>query len=111
MGTAYLLCSETKTSQIHRAALKSDVVHHTVITNLFSGRPARGIINRVIKEIGPINDNAPEYPLAAAAITALRRQAESGGSGDFSPLWCGQNASGCKEIPAAELTRELTADL
>ncbi|MEE8207696.1 MAG: nitronate monooxygenase [Nitrosomonadaceae bacterium] len=111
VGTAYLLCSETKTSQIHRAALKSEVAHHTVITNLFSGRPARGIINRVIKEIGPINDNTPEYPLAAAAITALRRQAESGGSGDFSPLWCGQNASGCKEIPAAELTRELTADL
>lgn len=111
VGTAYLLCSETKTSQIHRAALKSEVVHHTVITNLFSGRPARGIINRVIKEIGPINDNTPEYPLAAAAITALRKQAESSGSGDFSPLWCGQNASGCKEIPAAELTRELTADL
>lgn len=111
VGTAYLLCSETKTSQHHRAALKSEVAHHTVITNLFSGRPARGIVNRVIKEIGPINDNAPEYPLASTAITALRKRAESRGSSDFSPLWCGQNASGCKEIPAAELTKYLAANL
>lgn len=111
VGTAYLLCSETRTSQIHRTALKSEAARHTVITNLFSGRPARGIINRVIEEIGPINAHTPDYPLAATAMTALRRQAESRGSGDFSPLWCGQNASGCKEIPAAELTRELVAKL
>ncbi len=111
IGTAYLLCSETKTSQIHRAALKSEMAHHTVITNLFSGGPARGIINRVIKEIGPINDNTPAYPLAAAAITAIRKKVENSGSGDFSPLWCGQNATGCKEISAAELTQELAADL
>jgi nitronate monooxygenase len=70
VGTAYLLCSETKTSQIHRAALKSQTAHQTVITNLFTGRPARGIINRVIKEIGPINNNTPEFPLASTAITA-----------------------------------------
>lgn len=111
VGTAYLLCSETKTTQIHRTALKSEAAHHTVITNLFSGRPARGMMNRVIKEIGPTNEEVPDYPLAATAITVLRRQAEKSGSGDFSPLWCGQNASGCKEIPAAKLTRELVANL
>lgn len=111
MGTAYLLCPETNTTQIHRAALKSETAHHTVITNLFSGRPARGIINRVIKEIGPISNEVPDYPLAATAITLLRKQAEKRGSGDFSPLWCGQNASGCKETPAAELTRKLVANL
>jgi len=111
IGTAYLLCSETKTTQIHRTALKSDVADHTTITNLFSGRPARGIVNRVIQEIGPINDIAPGYPLAASAMTALRKQAENNGLGDFSPLWCGQNASGCKEISAAELTRDLIKGL
>lgn len=109
VGTAYLLCTETKTSQIHRAALKSDHARHTAITNLFSGKPARGIINRVIREIGPMNDNVPEFPLAANAITALRKQAEASGLGDFSPLWCGQNATACKEISAADLTRELVA--
>lgn len=111
VGTAYLLCSETKTSPFHRAAIKSENAHQTVITNLFSGRPARGILNRVIREIGPLNDNTPEFPLASAAITALRKQAEDSGSGDFSPLWCGQNSYGCKEISAAELTRELAADV
>ena len=109
VGTAYLLCDETKTSQIHRKALKSDATQHTAITNLFSGGPARGIVNRVMREIGPISEIAPPYPLAAAAITAVRRQAESHGSGDFSPLWCGQNASGCREVSATELTEELMA--
>ncbi|MEM7130793.1 MAG: nitronate monooxygenase [Chloroflexota bacterium] len=107
VGTAYLLCTETKTTPIHRAALKSDKADHTTMTNLFSGGPARGIINRVIQEIGPMSDQTPPFPLASTAITALRKQAEQSGSGDFSPLWCGQNASGCKEISARELTHEL----
>lgn len=111
VGTAYLLCSETKTSTLHRNAIKSDEAHQTVITNIFSGRPARGIINRVIKEIGPLNNQTSEFPLASTAITALRKQAEGSGSGDFSPLWCGQNPFGCKEISAAELTRELAIDI
>ncbi len=110
IGTAYMLCSETKTSQIHRAAIKSDTARHTAITNLFSGRPARSIINRVIREIGPMNSTVPEFPLASNAITLLRKQAELRGLGDFSPLWCGQNASGCKEVSAAVLTKELMAD-
>jgi nitronate monooxygenase len=111
VGTAYLLCPETKTTSLHRAALKSDAARHTAVTNLFSGRPARGIVNRVIREIGPISRTAPEFPLAAAAISALRQQAEARGSADFSPLWSGQNASGCREIPAAELTRALAGRL
>ena len=111
VGTAYLLCSETNTSQIHRAAIKSEDAHHTAITNLFSGRPARGIVNRLIREVGPINNDAPEFPLATTAISALRKQAEGSGLGDFSPLWCGQNTTGCKEISATELTRELAADI
>ena len=111
VGTAYLLCSETKTSQLHRAAINSEESHHTAITNVFSGRPARGIVNRAIMAIGPINNGAPEFPLASNAIIATRKKSESTGSGDFSPLWCGQNATGCKEISATELTRELAAEL
>ncbi len=111
VGTAYLLCPEATTRPIHRAALKSKAVQHTAVTNLFSGRPARGIVNRVMREIGPVNDQVPAYPLAAVAMTALRKQAEQDGSGDFSPLWSGQNAGGCREIPAGELTKELAAEL
>ena len=111
IGTAYLLCPEATTSAVHRAALKSEAARHTALTNLFTGRPARGIVNRIMKELGPINTAAPDFPLATSAIAPLRAKAEKQDSGDFSPLWCGQNAGGCKEIPAAQLTRELAANL
>ena len=107
IGTAYLLCPEATTSAIHRTALKSEAARHTALTNLFTGRPARGIVNRIMKELGPINIAAPAFPLATAAIAPLRAKSESRGSGDFSPLWSGQNAAGCKEIPAGTLTKEL----
>jgi nitronate monooxygenase len=107
MGTVYLLCPETTTSPVHRAALKSPRASHTALTNVFSGRPARGIVNRLIAELGPINTAAPSFPLAAVALASLRKKAESLGRGDFSPLWCGQNASGCREISAGALTRTL----
>jgi nitronate monooxygenase len=111
VGTAYLLCPEATTSKPHRAALKSDAARETALTNLFTGRPARGIVNRIMKELGSINAAVPAFPLATAAIAPLRAKAEAQGKGDFSPLWSGQNASGCKEIPAADLTRELAAKL
>jgi nitronate monooxygenase len=104
VGTAYMLCPEATTSAVHRAALMSDAARHTALTNVFTGRPARGIVNRLIREIGPMSSLAPQFPLATAAIAPLRSAAEAHGSGDFSPLWSGQNASGCREIFAAELT-------
>jgi nitronate monooxygenase len=109
VGTAYLLCPEATTSAVHRAALKSAASRYTAVTNVFSGRPARGIVNRIMRELGPFSAEAPEFPLALAAVAPLRAAAESRGRDDFSPLWSGENASGCKEIPAAELTRELAA--
>ncbi len=111
VGTAYLLCPEATTSAVHRAALKSDAACNTVLTNVFSGRPARGIVNRVVRELGPMSRAAPAFPLAASAIAPLRGKAEAQGRGDFSPLWSGQNATGCKEIPAAELTAALAEGL
>ena len=110
VGTAYLLCDEATTGSVHRAALKDPGAQDTALTNRFSGRPARGIVNRVMRELGPIGD-VPPFPLATTAVGPLRSAAEARGLGDFSPLWSGQNASGCREIPAAELTRMLAADL
>lgn len=107
IGTAYLLCPEATTSAIHRAALASAEARHTAVTNVFTGRPARAIVNRMVRELGPMNGEVPPFPLAAAAALPLRAKAEAAGSGDFSPLWSGQNASGCKAISAAELTRQL----
>jgi nitronate monooxygenase len=109
VGTAYMLCPEATTSAVHRAALKSAAVAHTALTNLFSGGPARGIVNRLMTELGPMSAIAPAFPLAGTAVAPLRAKAESLGRGDFSPLWSGQNVAGCKEIPAADLTRELVA--
>jgi nitronate monooxygenase len=111
VGTAYLLCHEATTSGVHRAALKSDAARVTALTNLFSGRPARGIVNRIMRELGPMSAAAPAFPLATSAIAPLRAKAESRGSSDFSPLWAGQNTTGCKEIPAGLLTRELASEV
>lgn len=107
VGTAYLLCPEAKTSVLHRAALQSEAALHTALTNLYTGRPARGILTRLMREQGPLNPRAPAFPLATSALAPLRAKAEAAGSGDFSPLWAGQNTSGCRAVPAAQLTHEL----
>lgn len=111
VGTSYLLCPEATTSPIHRAALQRESSRHTAVTNLFSGRPARGIVNRIMRELGPLSPAAPAFPFASEAIAPLRAYAESHGSEDFSPLWAGQNTAGCQTIPAAELTRALAVGL
>ncbi|MFZ2650342.1 MAG: nitronate monooxygenase [Burkholderiaceae bacterium] len=111
VGTAYLLCPEATTSAVHRAALRGEGASHTALTNLFTGRPARGIVNRLMRELGPMSSTVPEFPLAVAPLAPLRAHAERSGRGDFSPLWSGQNASGCKAIAAAQLTHELAAGL
>lgn len=111
IGTSYLLCPEATTSAVHRAALKDEAARETALTNLFTGRPARAIVNRIMRELGPINPAAPRFPRATAFIAPLRARAEGSGRGDFSPLWAGQNATGCREIPAAQLTRELASKL
>ena len=94
VGTAYLLCPEATTSAVHRAALQSDAARHTALTRLFTGRPARGIVNRVMRELGPLSPVAPAFPLATAAMAPLRAHDERLRSGDFSPLCSGQHTSG-----------------
>lgn len=107
VGTSYLLCPEATTTALHRAALQSPRTEHTVLTNLITGRPARGMRNRLLDALGPLGDAPPAFPLATAALAPLKAAAEKLGRDDFSTLWSGQNASGCREIPAAEMTRRL----
>ena len=107
IGTAYLFCDEAGISAVHRAALKAARADQTSLTNVFTGRPARGLLNRVMREHGPISPYAPAFPLATSGIQPLRSAAEAKGSGDFSPLWSGQAAALGTGGPAAEFTRKL----
>jgi nitronate monooxygenase len=107
IGTAYLLCLEATTSAVHRAALKSADAAHTEITNVFTGRPARGIVNRLIREIGPMSADAPAFPAAASAVAPLRAAAERLGRDEFSSMWAGTNTAGCVESSASDLTHKL----
>ena len=107
VGTAFLCCPEASTSALHRTALMSDAAHHTELTTLFSGRPARGIVNRLMRTLGPLNTAAPAFPLATAAVAPLRAHFEAQGRTDCTPLWSGQNASGCRAVPATEIVAEL----
>jgi nitronate monooxygenase len=111
VGTAYLFCPEAKVSALHRAALRGARDDATVLTNLFTGRPARGIVNRFIHELGPMNAVAPQFPAAANAVTPLRAEAERRSSSEFSPLWSGQAAALAREMSAGELTRSLAAGM
>jgi nitronate monooxygenase len=110
IGTAYLFCPEAKISAPHRAALKAASDDSTVLTNVITGRPARGLATRLVREVGPISDLVPQFPLANGAIVPLRAAAEKQGSGDFSPLWSGQAAALGREMGAGELTRSLAEE-
>jgi nitronate monooxygenase len=110
MGTAFMLTPEAKTGPLHRAALKQADDNSTTLTNLFTGRPARGIVNRYIRELGPMSAEAPQFPLAAGASQPLRAAAEARGSTDFTPLWSGQAPSLAREMGAGELVATLVKE-
>lgn len=109
LGTAYLFCPEAKVTAPHYQALRSAKESQTALTNLFTGRPARGIVNRIMRELGPINDAAPAFPLAGGALIPLRAKSEPQGSGDFMNLWAGQAVGLKHELPAGVLTHLLAA--
>ena len=110
LGTAYLFCPEARITPMHRAALRSAKDHVTALTNVFTGRPARGILNRAMRELGPITRDAPAFPLAGDALSLLKAKTEAQGSGDFGSLWSGQAARLGREMPAGDLTRALAAE-
>jgi nitronate monooxygenase len=107
IGSGYLHSPEAKVSQPHRAMLRSARGRETAVTNVMTGRPARGFINRVMRELGPISAIAPAFPLAGGALAPLGAKALPQGSGDFSSMWAGQAAGLGQELPAGELTLAL----
>ncbi|HEY4239005.1 MAG TPA: nitronate monooxygenase family protein [Kofleriaceae bacterium] len=106
-GTAYLRCPEARTSALHRRALETVTDDATAITNVFTGRPARGIETRLVRDLGPLSADAPPFPLAAAAVAPLKARAEAAGSTDFSNLWAGQAARLARAEPAEAVTARL----
>ncbi len=107
IGTAYLFTPESLITDLHRAALRDARDDRTALTNVFTGRPSRGLMNRVMREVGPMSDAAPAFPMAGGALAPLKARAEAAGSTDFSMLWAGQAAPLGREIGAADLTRRL----
>jgi nitronate monooxygenase len=111
VGTAYLFCPEARVPRQHLEALANSADDDTMITNVFTGRPARGIANRLMLEVGPMASTAPAFPLASSAVGPLRAKSEPSGSKDFMNLWSGQAAPLAKRgVPAAELTRALASE-
>lgn len=110
MGTAYLVCPEANVSSLYRRALAEAADNSTALTNLFSGRPARGIVNRFVLELGPISDATPAFPHAATLVAPLRKASETTGSTDYMQMWAGQAARVVKPTPADQFTRKLAAD-
>ncbi len=110
IGTAYLFTPESLISDLHRTALDAARDDGTALTNLFSGRPARGLMNRIMREIGPMSDLAPAFPTAGGALAPLKAAAEARGASDFTSLWSGQAASLCQATGAGDLTRRLAED-
>ncbi|MGN6739045.1 NAD(P)H-dependent flavin oxidoreductase [Dyella sp.] len=107
LGTAFLLSDEARTRPVHRAALQSPRAAQTAVTNLFSGRPARGIVNRLMHELGPMSDDVPAFPTAGTALAPLRARTEPQGSDDFVNLWAGEAAPLVRSGPAEAIARAL----
>ena len=110
IGTAYLFCPEATISPPHRQALTSPEAQVTALTNVFTGRPARSVVNRAMRDLGYLSADAPPFPLAGGALAPLRAATEPQGSGDFMPLWSGQSAGLGRAMPAATLTATLAQE-
>jgi nitronate monooxygenase len=109
VGSAFLLCDEANVSPVYRKALRRARADQTVVTNIFTGRPARAMANRIVRELGPMTNDAPCFPLAAGALAPLRAASEARGSADFMSLWCGQAVSLAREGSATKLTKWLSS--
>lgn len=107
VGTAYLFCPEARIPDVHRSAIEASRDNSTAITNVFTGRPARGVVNRLMREIGPLSVDAPAFPTAGGALAPIRAKAEAASRDDFTSLWSGQGARLAPRMGAEELTREL----
>ena len=95
---------------LYRRALKNLQDDQTALTNIFTGRAARAAINRIARELGPMDKYGSTFPVASAALAPLRAKSEVAGSDDFTPVWSGQAARLSRELPAGALTTLLAED-
>ena len=96
---------------VHLEALSHATDDDTMITNVFTGRPARGIVNRLMLEVGPNASAVPNFPLASSAIRPLRAKSEPSGSNAFMNMWSGQAARLARRgVPAGEMTPALASE-
>jgi len=109
IGTAFLFTPEAGISDAHRKALLSDRSAETLVTNVMSGRPARGLPNRMTRELGALANDLPDFPLPNAAVAPLRT-AKRGAPAQFNALWAGQSVASCREMPASQLIASLAAE-
>ena len=108
IGTGYLLTPEAGRPEIHRAALRAarDGAE-TALTNVLTGRAARGIVTRFMREMGPLAPDAPAFPTASAWLDPVRLAFEKAGRNDLSMLWAGEAVALTREEGAGETTRRL----
>jgi len=112
MGTAFILCPESMAPPHHRALMQAGEGVITAVTDVVSGRPARGLVNRLFSEIGaPGHPPLPDYPIAYDAVKALNAAATKAGNPEFSVNWAGQGFPLARALPAAELVRVLGEEL
>lgn len=107
MGTAFLVCPESAIAPAYRQALAQAQETDTRLTRVFSGRPARGIVNPMMGALAADEDTVPPYPVQNALTGPLRRAAAAQGRASHLSLWAGQGVPAARVLPAAELVRTL----
>lgn len=107
MGTAFLACPESAIHPLHRQALSSAVDTDTRTTRIFSGRPARGIVNAMMEQLAGDELTVPAYPVQNALTAPLRRAAAVQGKASHMSLWAGQGVGAVRPMPAAQLVQLL----
>ncbi|MGW6916629.1 NAD(P)H-dependent flavin oxidoreductase [Kitasatospora sp. NPDC054939] len=110
IGTGFLATEESGASTVHKAALHRPEGAVTVLTRLFSGRPARGIPNRLVRELAAYEDEVPPYPVQNALMLPIRRAAAARGDADLLNLWSGQAAPLTRPRAARAYVEFLLAD-
>lgn len=111
LGTAFISCPESAAPAAYREHLLSPAAQHTGVTAIFSGRPARGMLNRSHREIAPHASELAGYPQAYSAAKALNAAAIAKGSHDFAPYWAGTSAHRSRALPATELVACLVQEM
>ena len=110
LGTAFLTCPESAAHPLYRRALNEARADKTQITHAFSGRPARGLENRYLREMAGHEDTYPDFPILNTLTGPLRKASANQNNPDFMSLWSGQSAAMSRNLPASELIQLLVTE-